>query len=89
MIELETPGNPRLKFQNFDRSFNDGRWYELSLLIVSNKLLLKVNEEQAVTNRLITFVSGPTVHLGGSYLFLSLKLKFILQNLSIKRRKQL
>lgn len=71
MIELETPGNPRIKFQNFDKSFNDGRWYELSLHIVSNKLLLRVNDEQAVTNRLITVVTGPSIYLGGLYLLIS------------------
>ncbi|KAK7575553.1 hypothetical protein V9T40_011839 [Parthenolecanium corni] len=64
-IELETPNNPLVKFQNFEKSFNDGRWYELSLQIFSNKLLLRVNEEQAVTNRLITVVTGSSIYFGG------------------------
>lgn len=64
-IELETPDNPRIKFQNFDKSFNDGRWNEFSLHIVSNKLLVRINGEQAVTKRLISVVTGSSIYLGG------------------------
>lgn len=75
LIELKTPDNSLVKFQNFEKSFNDGRWYELSLQIFSNKLLLRVNEEQAVTNRLITVVTGSSIYFGGMLHLFQVKLK--------------
>lgn len=57
-VELVTPNNPRVIFDNYHENFNDGRWHSVVLSISTNKLIFSVDYRPMITTRLLKIVTG-------------------------------
>ncbi|KAJ8950685.1 hypothetical protein NQ318_012765 [Aromia moschata] len=64
-VELVTPDNPRVVFDNYDETFNDGRWHTVVLTVSTNKLVLSVNYRPMQTTRLLKIVTGGVYFIAG------------------------
>lgn len=62
---LSGDDNPVITLNNFDEKFNDGKWHNVVLSISTNTLILSVDQRPAVTNRLITILTGLYYFIGG------------------------
>lgn len=67
MVQLVTDGNT-VKLDNYDEKFNDGKWHSVVLSINTNLLVLNVDQRPAVTNRMISIITGLHYFIGGEYL---------------------
>lgn len=62
-VELVTPNNPKVIFDNYEESFNDGRWHVVVLSIKTNDVTFSVDYRPMKTTRLLKIMTG------GTYLF--------------------
>ncbi|XP_019763354.2 neurexin-4 isoform X1 [Dendroctonus ponderosae] len=62
-VELVTPDNPRVIFDNYEETFNDGRWHVVVLSIRTNDVTFSVDYRPMKTTRLLK------IRTGGIYLF--------------------
>nr|CAD7425131.1 unnamed protein product [Timema monikensis] len=61
-VDLVTSGNPRTILDNYDETFNDGRWHTVILSIETNSLILNVDNRPMKTMRLLSMATG-TVYM--------------------------
>lgn len=57
-VELVTANNPRVVFDNYEETFNDGRWHMVVLSIKTNEVILSVDFRPMKTTRLLKIVTG-------------------------------
>lgn len=64
-VEIKTDDNPRTILDNYEETFNDGRWHSLVLTISKNSLILDIDQRPMPTIRLLTMVTGGIYYIGG------------------------
>ncbi|XP_026683145.1 neurexin-4-like [Diaphorina citri] len=64
-VEIVTSGNPKALLNNFDDSFNDGKWHTVILTLNTNLLILNVDGRAMKTTRLLTFTTGGIYMIAG------------------------
>nr|CAD7438043.1 unnamed protein product [Timema bartmani] len=64
-VDIVTSGNPRAILDNYDETFNDGRWHTVILSIETNSLILTVNNRPMKTVRLLSMTTGTVYMVGG------------------------
>ncbi|XP_028165435.1 neurexin-4 [Ostrinia furnacalis] len=64
-VELDTPGAPRVKLDNYADTFNDGRWRALSLTMGPDSLVLAVDKRPVRTTKRLRFLTGGTYYIAG------------------------
>ncbi|KAG5881355.1 hypothetical protein JTB14_037097 [Gonioctena quinquepunctata] len=64
-VELVTPNNPKVIFDNYDDYFNDGRWHIVVLTISNNQVVFNVDYRPMTTTRLLKIVTGATYFIAG------------------------
>ncbi|XP_065217760.1 neurexin-4 isoform X3 [Planococcus citri] len=64
-VELLTGDNPKIKLENYDEKFNDGKWHSLVLTVNTNVLVLNIDQRPAVTNRLLKILTTSDYYIGG------------------------
>ncbi|XP_063893286.1 neurexin-4 isoform X2 [Helicoverpa armigera] len=64
-VELETPGSPRVKLDNYAEEFNDGRWHSLLLTMATDSLTLAVDYRPVKTLKKLRFMTGSTYYIAG------------------------
>ncbi|CAB3222790.1 unnamed protein product [Arctia plantaginis] len=64
-VELETPGSPRVKLDNYADVFNDGRWHALMLTMATDSLTLAIDLRPVRTTKKLRFMTGSTYYIAG------------------------
>ncbi|CAH1134406.1 unnamed protein product [Ceutorhynchus assimilis] len=64
-VELVTPGNPKVVFDNYQETFNDGRWHVLVLSIKTNDITFSVDNRPMKTVRLLKIMTGSVYLFAG------------------------
>lgn len=64
-VELETPGSPRVKLDNYAEDFNDGRWHSMLLTMATDSLTLAVDYRPVKTLKKLRFMTGSTYYIAG------------------------
>ncbi|CAH1101756.1 unnamed protein product [Psylliodes chrysocephalus] len=64
-VELVSPNNPKVIFDNFDEQFNDGRWHSVVLTIQTNKIIFSVDYRPMTTTRILKIVTGSLYFIAG------------------------
>lgn len=64
-VELVTPNNPKVVFDNYEETYNDGRWHSVILSITTNKIIFNVDARPMKTTRLLKIVTGGTYLIAG------------------------
>ncbi|XP_018318496.1 neurexin-4 isoform X1 [Agrilus planipennis] len=64
-VELVTGDSPKVVLDNFDGTFNDGRWHTIVLTISTNSLVLSVDYRPMRTVRHIKIVTGGLYLIAG------------------------
>lgn len=64
-VELETPGSPRVKLDNYADVFNDGRWHALMLTMATDSLTLAIDLRPVKTTKKLRFMTGSTYYIAG------------------------
>ncbi|XP_066260020.1 neurexin-4 isoform X2 [Euwallacea similis] len=68
-VELITPNNPRVVFDNYEETFNDGRWHVVVLTIRTNDVTFSVDYRPMKTTRLLKIVTGGVYYFAGGVSF--------------------
>ncbi|KAK4880887.1 hypothetical protein RN001_004206 [Aquatica leii] len=64
-VELITPNNPQINLDNFDETFNDGRWHTVVLTIGVNSMILSVDYRPMKTTRFLKMSTGGIYMIAG------------------------
>lgn len=64
-IELKTKNGPITTLDNFDESFNDGKWHQVVLTMSKNNLVLNVDSRPMKTTRQLDIATGYIYYIGG------------------------
>ena len=64
-VEIQTKNYPKAILDNFDDSFNDGKWHSVILTIGKNSLILNVDGRPMKTTRRLEMITGHTYFIGG------------------------
>ncbi|XP_065156246.1 neurexin-4 isoform X1 [Atheta coriaria] len=64
-VELVTPDNPRVILDNYQETFNDGKWHSVVLTINTNTLVLSVDYRPMKTTRRLKIVTGGIYMIAG------------------------
>ncbi|KAL0832456.1 hypothetical protein ABMA28_000688 [Loxostege sticticalis] len=64
-VELDTPGSPRVKLDNYAEKFNDGRWHALMLTMAADSLVLALDYRPVRTTKKLRFLTGSTYYIAG------------------------
>ncbi|KAI5631254.1 laminin G domain-containing protein [Phthorimaea operculella] len=63
--EMYTEGSPKVKLDNYEEEFNDGRWHALMLTMQHDLLTLAVDYRPVRTTKKLRFITGPTYYIAG------------------------
>lgn len=64
-VELVTPNNPKVIFDNYEDTFNDGRWHSVILSVSTNNVIFNVDARPMKTTRLLKIVTGGVYLIAG------------------------
>lgn len=64
-ISILAKGTPKAILDNFDVTFNDGRWHQVTLTVSKNLLVLKVDNQAMNTLRQLEISTGHIYYVGG------------------------
>ncbi|XP_012266909.1 neurexin-4 isoform X2 [Athalia rosae] len=64
-VDIQTQGYPNAILDNFEETFNDGKWHSIILTISKNSLILNVDGRPMRTKRLLDMTTGPLYLIGG------------------------
>ncbi|XP_058793266.1 neurexin-4 [Phymastichus coffea] len=64
-VEIKTRTSPKAILDNFDVTFNDGRWHQVVLTISKNSLVLNVDGRPMKTTRQMEISTGYLNYIGG------------------------
>ncbi|XP_033223686.1 neurexin-4 isoform X3 [Belonocnema kinseyi] len=64
-VDIQTKDYPKAILDNFDETFNDGKWHQVVLTIAKNSLILTVDGRPMKTSRLLEMVTGSDYYIGG------------------------
>ncbi|XP_031336350.1 neurexin-4 isoform X3 [Photinus pyralis] len=64
-VELITPNNPQINLDNYEETFNDGRWHTVVLTIGINTLTLSVDYRPMKTTRFLKMTTGGIYMIAG------------------------
>nr|CAI5863793.1 unnamed protein product [Callosobruchus analis] len=67
-VELITANNPKVILDNYNETFNDGRWHTVVLAIQTNKIVLSVDYRPMVTTRQLKIITGTNYFIAGGIL---------------------
>lgn len=62
---IETPENPATLLDNYDETFDDGRWHTVILTVGINYLILNLDGRPMKTVRLISMTTGSAYYIAG------------------------
>lgn len=65
-VELMTKDNTRVVLDNYEESFNDGKWHSVVLTLKSDYLELNVDNRPMQTIRKLDFMSGSNYFIAGN-----------------------
>ena len=60
-VKLVSEGMPEVEIDNFDQTYNDGKWHSVQLEITQNKAVLSIDTEEMETKRLLTISTGAKI----------------------------
>ncbi|KAJ2951870.1 hypothetical protein O0L34_g4113 [Tuta absoluta] len=63
--EMYTEGSPKVKLDNYEEEFNDGRWHALMLTMAHDLLTLAVDYRPVRTTKRLRFITGSTYYIAG------------------------
>lgn len=64
-VELMTKDNTRVVLDNYEESFNDGKWHSVILILKENFLELNVDNRPMQTIRKLDFLTGQNSFIAG------------------------
>ncbi|XP_031782155.1 neurexin-4 [Nasonia vitripennis] len=64
-VTILAKGTPKAILDNFDVTFNDGRWHQVTLTVSKNLLVLKVDNQAMNTLRQLEISTGYIYYVGG------------------------
>ncbi|KAK4880883.1 hypothetical protein RN001_004202 [Aquatica leii] len=64
-VELITPNSPQINLDNFDETFNDGRWHTVVLTISVNSMIVSVDYRPMKTTRFLKMSTGGIYVIAG------------------------
>lgn len=64
-VELVTRESPRVIFDNYEETYNDGKWHTLVLTIGTNSLVVNLDNRPMRTTRLLSIRTGALYFIGG------------------------
>ncbi|XP_051175571.1 neurexin-4 isoform X1 [Leptopilina boulardi] len=64
-IDIQTHNYPKAILDNFDETFNDGKWHQVILTITKNSVILTVDGRTMRTTRLLEISTGGIYFIGG------------------------
>jgi len=64
-VELMTKDNTRVILDNYEESFNDGKWHSVILVLKENFLELNVDNRPMQTIRKLDFLTGQNNFIAG------------------------
>lgn len=64
-VELMTRDNTRVVLDNYEESFNDGKWHSVVLTLKNDFLELNVDNRPMQTIRKLDFMTGSNYYIGG------------------------
>lgn len=67
-MEIQTPNNPRIVLDNYDETFNDGRWHTVVLTISRDLLVLSIDYRPMRTIRRLQMSTGGEYFIAGKFL---------------------
>jgi len=56
---------PKVELDNFDQTYNDGKWHSVELAMGKNAATVTIDKEPAETRRLLSFATGAYYMIGG------------------------
>lgn len=66
-VEIQAHGTPgKIILDNFDITFNDGRWHGVTFAVSKNKMELVVDNIPMKTSRIISISAGRYFYVGGN-----------------------
>ncbi|KAL0271077.1 UNVERIFIED_CONTAM: hypothetical protein PYX00_008294 [Menopon gallinae] len=63
--DVQTGNNPLTVLDNFEETFNDGRWHQVILTVRENNIVLDVDNRPMKTTRLLKMTTGSQYRIGG------------------------
>lgn len=69
-MELVTVDKTRVVLDNYEESFNDGKWHSIILVLKNDFLELNVDNRPMQTIRKLDFMTGPKYSIAGLILFI-------------------
>ncbi|CAH0729114.1 unnamed protein product, partial [Brenthis ino] len=65
-VELFTDsGSPKVKLDNYEQEYNDGRWHELALTMAADALALALDRRAVRTTKRLRFLTGEVYYIAG------------------------
>ena len=64
-VRISARGVPSVELDNFDQTYNDGKWHSVELAMSKNYVLLKVDNDKSETRRILDFATGTDYMIGG------------------------
>ncbi|CAG9559492.1 unnamed protein product [Danaus chrysippus] len=64
-VELFMEGSPKVKLDNFEDTYNDGRWHALMLTMAQDRLTLSLNYRAVTTSKKMKFFTGSYYYIAG------------------------
>ena len=64
-VKLVANDIPPINLDNFDQTFNDGKWHKLQFEISKNRALLVIDNEPMETRRILNIATGAYYYIGG------------------------
>ncbi|XP_049869625.1 neurexin-4 [Pectinophora gossypiella] len=64
-VELYTEASPKIRLDNYEEEFNDGRWHSMLLTMATDSLTLAVDYRPVKTTKKLRFFTGSTYYIAG------------------------
>lgn len=68
-VELMTKDDTRVVLDNYEESYNDGKWHSVILTLKENFLELNVDNRPMQTIRKLEFMTGSNYFIAGSIIY--------------------
>lgn len=85
-VQLVTNDGPEIILDNYEQTFNDGKWHNVNISLATNTLILDVDQRPMITNRLLSITTGPVYYIAGiRRLFCTIFIYFMKQNACVRK----
>ena len=64
-VEMVSKDMPKVELDNFDQTYNDGKWHSVEIALATNKAVLTIDKDPMETKRLLKISTGAYYMIGG------------------------